>query len=228
MLRYSVLCLVIMVSIIAATYQFTNTFDSWTEVSNFTYHLSEDIADTFAEEGLIYLGNDLDDPLLESRKLVFKSGMNDHTTKEVVRKLLYLDSVSNAEIDLYVSSSGGWYDSVFTIIDTFYAIDSKVNTICIGGCYSASALLVAAGTGKRSAMPHAHFSLHLSYGEYDKDEPFGSPPDRINPFYENHTNVPNEWLPLEDGLSYYFDSEQAKEFGIIDEVISKRVTDANY
>lgn len=211
-------------SIIGSAYYLSGEFESWKELGDLTYYLADDFSSSLAEAGLLYPSNDLDDPLLESRKIVINTSMNEQTTKEVVRKLLYLDSLNNDPIDLYISSYGGWYNSAFTIIDTFHALSSKVNTICFGGCYSSSAIVVASGTGKRLSLPNAQFSIHIYYGSYD-DAPYGEPPDRVNRFLREFSSLPREWLPLENDRNYYFSNEEALKFNLIDEIVDARIPD---
>ena len=182
--------------------------------------MASDFSEYFVEQGLFYPPNDLDDPLLEGRKIVIGQGINEQNAKEVVRKLLYLNSKDpSLEIDLYVSTQGGWYDSAFTIIDTFNVISAPVNTICIGGCYSAGAMIVAAGTGKRVAYSHALFSIHIAYNSQDLDMPYANRPDRVNAFLLDKAKLPEKWFPLEDDRSYYLSAVQAKEFALIDKVL---------
>ena len=219
----AILGLLLSLSILGATLYVTKEFESWKQPYNIAYYLADNLSSSFSQEGLFYPANDLQDPLLDARKIVIANGMNEHTIKEVVRKLLYLDSLNQQPIDLYISSQGGWYDAVFTIIDTFHAIGSPVNTRCIGGCYSASMVLVASGTGTRYALPNAHFSVHIDYGNFDS-EPYGEPPDRVNTFYKNFSDIPQDWLPLENDRYYYFSAQQALEFKLIDHIIDTQKT----
>lgn len=199
-----------------------SAYSHWEDPDEITYSLASDLTAKLSEEGIFYPVNDLDDPLLKERIIVINNSVNEQMTKEVVRKLLYLNSIDqNSKIDLYISTQGGWYDSAFTIIDTLSNITAPVNTICIGGCYSAGALILAAGTGERISEPNALFSIHISYGKEDDDRPYAKLPDRVNSFYSENTKLPREWFPLEDDRFYYLTPEQALNYGLID-TISKR------
>ena len=204
-----------------AVYSVSEIFHKWRNpayvadvmAKNFAYYLSEDLV----EEGLFYPSNDLNDPLLEDRVIVINHTINEHTSKDVVRKLLYLNSLDNkSPIDLYISTQGGWYDYAFAIIDTFHAIDAPVNTNCIGGCYSAGLLIVASGTGKRVGYQNAHFSAHISYGESEDTRAYAEQPDRVNAYLKRNTKLPEDWFPLEDDRSYYLTAQDAVKYDIID------------
>jgi ATP-dependent Clp protease protease subunit len=214
-----VLILGTLVAIFMFAYQEADKFSEWQSPSAVTENLAIDMTEYLAEEGLLYPSNDLDDPLLDHRVVVINNAINEHTSKEVVRKLLYLDAVDNTlPITLYISTQGGWYDSAFTIIETFHAIGAPVNTVCTGGCYSAGAVLVASGTGTRSAFPTSLFSMHISYGSNGTDQPFGRAQDRENEYIQRISKLPASWFPLDDDRSYYLSVEQALEYGLIDEI----------
>lgn len=194
----------------------------WADPSYVTNLLARDLASYMSEEGIFYPTNDLEDPLLQKRIIVINNAINEQTSKEVVRKLLYLNSLdSQSPIDLYISTQGGWYDSAFTIIDTFNAITAPVNTICIGGCYSAGAVLVVAGTGERTSFSHALFSIHILFDEITDNRPYAQLPDRVNEFLKKTTHLPSDWFPLDNDRNYYLAPEQALKFGLIDKINDK-------
>lgn len=214
---------VALMAIALAVYNFSLSFSPWKDpsyisdivASDFGYYLSENLIN----EGVFYPNDDLDDPLLDQRKIVISHGMNENTSKDVVRKLLYLNGLdSHAPIDFYVSTQGGWYDSTFTIIDTFNVIDAPVNTICIGGCYSAGLLIMASGTGERIAYSNAHFSAHIFYGKSDDERPFAQQKDRVNAYLKSVAQLPEDWFPLDNNRHYYFTAEDALEYGVVDRV----------
>jgi ATP-dependent Clp protease protease subunit len=194
-------------------------YSQWQSPNSVTENLASDMTKYLSEEGLLYPSNDLDDPLLTDRVVVINNAINEQTSKEVVRKLLYLDSQDNTRpITLYVSTQGGWYDSAFTIIETFHAIEAPVNTICTGGCYSTGAVIVASGTGVRSAFPTSQFSIHISYGSNGTDQPYGTQYDRENEFIQQVSELPDSWFPLEDDRTYYLTAKQALDYGLIDKI----------
>ena len=213
-----------LMTIAAAIYNFGSSFSEWKDPdklsgvvgNNLAYYIGERIV----AEGVLYPSGDLSDPLLAHRKIVLTHAMNESTTKEVVRKLLYLNAIDNSlPIELYISTQGGWYDSAFTIIDTFHAISAPVDTICIGGCYSAGLILMVSGTGRRVAHSNSHFSAHISYGYEGDSRPFSEQPDRVNAYLKEFSGLPKDWFPLEDDRDYYFTAKQALDYKVVDQVI---------
>jgi ATP-dependent Clp protease protease subunit len=206
-----------LVAIFGFIYQEAEKFSEWQSPGRVTEYLAGDMAKYLAEEGLLYPSNDLNDPLLSDRVVVINNSINEQTSKEVTRKLLYLDSLDKTlPITLYVSTQGGWYDSAFTIIETFHAIDAPVNTVCTGGCYSAGAIIVASGTGERSSFPTSLFSIHINYGSSGTEQPFGRRYDRENEYIQQVSRLPEYWFPLEDDRTYYLTAKQALQYGLID------------
>lgn len=211
----------LIISIVGAGlfYNLKSAYKNWEDPGDVTDLLADDLTTYLSEEGLFYPSNDLDDPLLKHRKIVINNAMNEQTSKEVVRKLLFLNSVdSTTPIDLYISTQGGWYDSAFTIIDTFQAIDAPVNTICIGGCYSAGAIVVASGTGERVAYSNSLFSIHISYADRSDKREYAAPPERVNELLKTITKLPEKWFPLDDNRNYYLTALDAEKFDLVDEV----------
>jgi len=182
--------------------------------------VSDIVVDSLTETGFGQLEGDLDDPLLESRKIVVTETMNERTAKAVVRKLLRLDALDPAApIELYLSTQGGWFDAAFTIIDAMEAIDAPVDTIAIGGCYSSGSLILAAGTGRRAVHRNALLSIHAEIppgaGDWSAEKPAR---ERVERIYHERTKLPSAWFPLEYDRHYYLTPEQALEFGLVDEI----------
>jgi ATP-dependent Clp protease protease subunit len=208
-----------LIAIFVFIFQEADKYSGWQNPGAVTEYLASDMTEYLSAEGVLYPSNDLDDPLLAARVIVINTAINEHTSKEVVRKLLYLNALDGTQpITLYVSTQGGWYDSGFTIIEMFHAIEAPVNTICTGGCYSTGAVIVASGTGTRSAFPTSQFSIHISYGSNGTDQPFGRQYDRENEYIQQISDLPEEWFPLEDDRTYYLTAEQALEYGLIDQI----------
>jgi len=162
-----------------------------------------------------------DDPLLKSRKVLVTSNINEYTAKDVATRLLYLNAVDpHRPIDLYLSTQGGWIDSAFTIIDAMQLIQAPVNTWAIGGCYSAGALILAAGTGRRYATPDAVLMIHASLDE-DSKHPYSYERlalDRYERVWRDRANLPEKWFPMVGGEEYYLSPEEALQFHLIDEI----------
>ncbi len=177
------------------------------------------LADSLMEAGLRPQGLDPDDPLLQQRQIVVSEGINEGVARRVVESLLYLDAQDEKEpIDLYLSTAGGWLDAAFAIVDTIVAIEAPVNTIALGGCYSAGTVVLVAGTGKRSASPNAVLSVHANLGHstdpyaYDHHEEA-----RVEAHFRRYAKLPESWYPLSgDSEHYYFNADDAKAMGVID------------
>jgi len=222
--KSSILVALTLVLLSAAIYHLNTSFARWQNPYRVTDSMASDLAyyltENLTSEGAMLTMNDLDDPLLQHRKIVLGHALNESTAREVVRKLLYLNAIdSTTPIDLYISTEGGWYNSTFTIIDTFQAIKAPVNTICIGGCYSAGLVLVASGTGERIGYANTHYSAHISYGGSSGEKrPFSEQPDRVNGYLQRVTQLPRKWFPLDDDRQYYLTADNALKYGIIDRI----------
>ena len=133
--------------------------------------LVDDIVDAQIEAGFEDVHLNATDPLLAQRKIVITNTITERTAKDVVTRLFHLDAADDGSpIDLYVSTQGGWPDAAFTIVDAIRIVDAPVNTWAIGGCYSAGAVILAAGTGRRYSTDGAIVMLHTNLT--DSTEPF--------------------------------------------------------
>lgn len=190
----------------------------WRSVDD-PYWLVQTWVDTVVDAGAEAEAIDPNDPLLRARLIVITSSVNERTSAHVIPRLHYLARLDpRAPIDLIVSTTGGWRDSAFAIIDTMRAISAPVNTWAIGGCYSAGTLIVAGGTGSRIATPDALLMVHANLE--DSDEPFAQEPrelEREERFWKEHARLPADWS-LDSDMSYYLTADEAKQFGIIDAV----------
>ena len=103
---------------------------------------------------------------LLNNRIIFLSGeINDYVSNLVISELLYLDSISNDEISLYINSPGGSVTSGMAIFDTMQFIKSDVRTICVGLAASMAAILLASGTkGKRNALTNSEIMIHQPLG----------------------------------------------------------------
>jgi ATP-dependent Clp protease protease subunit len=107
----------------------------------------------------------IDNQLLNDRKVFLWGMVDDESAKHVVDRLLYLDSLNHDEIKLYINSPGGYVTSGFSMYDTIKGIKSPVSTICTGLCASMGSILLSAGEkGKRFIQPHARVMIHQPSG----------------------------------------------------------------
>ncbi|MGH7785789.1 MAG: ATP-dependent Clp protease proteolytic subunit [Candidatus Binatia bacterium] len=163
-----------------------------------------------------------DDPLLGERKIFVTANINEYTAKDVAARLLYLNGRdARRPIDLYLSTQGGWVDSAFTIIDVMNLIDAPVNTWAIGGCYSAGALILAAGTGTRFATSNAMLMIHASLDE-DSEQSFSYERlalERYERIWRERAALPDDWFPMVGGEEYYLSPDEALRFKLIDAIV---------
>ncbi|MHC5083251.1 MAG: ClpP family protease [Planctomycetota bacterium] len=173
----------------------------------------------------------LDDLLLENRIVFMIGEINYRMATEVIMKLLYLDNLkSGIEINLYINSPGGSVDDTMAIYDTMRFIGSPVSTYCIGRAQSGAAVVLAAGEkGKRHALPHAKVMLHQPWGGVTgqaediriQAEEILRAKQAINELLAKHTGLSSEKIAEETERDKYMTAEEAKEYGLIDEVLQE-------
>ena len=171
----------------------------------------------------------LSDLLLENRIVFLEGVIDDGAANNIVMKLLYLQSEKrNQEISLYINSPGGYVSSTLAIYDTMQFLDSPVATYAIGLVASGAALLLAGGTkGKRFSLPHAKVMLHQPAGEVGgqasdieiaakqvlKDK------ETLIQIFARHSGQDPEKIRRETERDRYFTPQEAKEWGLVDEVL---------
>jgi len=135
------------------------------------------------------------------------------------------------EIYLYINSPGGLVTSGLAIYDTIQYVKPDVSTICMGQAASAAALLLSAGTkGKRFSLPNANILIHQPMGGASgqasdvgiQARQILKIKDRLNDIFVKHTGQPKEKIEKDTDRDFYMSPEEAKEYGIIDEVIKTR------
>lgn len=177
----------------------------------------------------------LDDLLLENRIVFLIGEVSYARAAEVIMKMLYLDNQKrNSEISLYINSPGGSVDDTMAIYDTIRFINSPVATYCIGRAQSGAAVILAAGTeGKRFALPHAKVMLHQPWGGVYgqaadikiQAEEILKAKDMINGIIARHTGKPVEQVAAETERDRYMTAEEARDYGLIDEVLREEQKD---
>jgi len=183
----------------------------------------DQLVDRLNESGYDHQPIDPDDPLLKRRVILICEGMHERVARRVVERLLYLDGLDPAApIDLRIATSGGWVDSAFAIVDTMRSLRAPVNVTALGGCYSAGTVILAAGTGTRTATPNALLSVHVNDYQPGVDE-FDLDLDarelaRFRDVYRRYTDVPADWFEEPGDNQYYLDAEEALELGLIDQI----------
>ncbi len=167
--------------------------------------------------------------LLKDRIIMLGVPIDDHVANVVIAQLLYLESEDpKKDIHLYINSPGGYATSGLAIYDTMQFIKCDVSTICIGQASSAAALLLVAGAkGKRLSLPHSKILIHQPSGAVK-----GQATDigihakeililkeKMNQLISEHTGQPLERIQKDTERDFFMNPEEAKKYGIIDEII---------
>ena len=170
--------------------------------------------------------------LMMDRIIFLGTEIDDYTANVLQAQLLYLDSVDNSmDISIYINSPGGSVTAGLGIYDTMQFISSKVATICTGMAASMAAVLLVAGEeGKRSALPHSRVMIHQPLGgvqgqasdiEIEAREIQKFKKELYNIISE-HSHQPFEKVWNDSDRNYWMTSEEAREYGMIDEVLTRK------
>jgi ATP-dependent Clp protease protease subunit len=175
------------------------------------------------------------DLLLENRIIFLDGVIHDGSANLIVMKLLYLQSENrHQDIHLYVNSPGGSVTATMAIYDTMQYLDCGVATYCVGLAASGGAILIAGGTkGKRHALPHAKMMIHQPYGEVGgqvsdieiQAREILETRERLNQVLADHTGQPLETIATDTDRDFYMTALEAKEYGLVDEVLEKEKSD---
>ncbi|HEU5116959.1 MAG TPA: ATP-dependent Clp protease proteolytic subunit [Isosphaeraceae bacterium] len=171
----------------------------------------------------------LGDLLLENRIIFLEGVINDGTANLLVMKLLFLQFENRSQgVQFYINSPGGSVSSTLAIYDTMQFIECPIATYCIGMAASGAAVLLAGGAkGKRFALPNSKVMIHQPYGqvsgqisdiEIQAQEIIHSR-QSINEILAKHTGQPIERIAKDTERDRYLTALQAKEYGIVDEVV---------
>jgi ATP-dependent Clp protease protease subunit len=170
--------------------------------------------------------------LLKERVIFLVGPIDDYMANVVVAQLLFLEADNpEKDISLYINSPGGIVTAGLAIYDTMQYVRCPVSTICLGQAASMGALLLAAGAkGKRFALPHSRILIHQPLGGFhgqaaDIDiqaREILKMRDKINEILVNHTGQDIEKIRNDTDRDYYMGAGDAKEYGIIDEVIVRK------
>ncbi|WCN38519.1 ATP-dependent Clp endopeptidase proteolytic subunit ClpP [Aneurinibacillus uraniidurans] len=169
--------------------------------------------------------------LLKDRIILLGSAIDDDVSNAIVAQLLFLAAEdSEKDISLYINSPGGSITSGMAIYDTMQLIKPDVSTICIGMAASMGSFLLMAGAkGKRYALPHSEIMIHQPLGGIR-----GQATDikihadwilrtkgNLNQIYAERTGQPLEKIERDTDRDYFMSALEAKEYGLIDEVITR-------
>ena len=166
---------------------------------------------------------DFADPVLNDRKILLFGPIDQRAAEVVIREFLYLDGKSHEPIDFYLKSPGGDMQYSFAIEQTMRLLRSRVNTYALSECNSGGAVLLAAGTGKRSALHGTMIVIHGIAFHGNKPPPVytAGMQDIYTEFWRKHTRLPQSWRPLPFDSLHILTAEHALEYGVVDEVVGK-------
>lgn len=167
--------------------------------------------------------------LLKDRIVFIGTGVDDIVANLVIAQILFLQMEDpEKDINIYINCPGGVVTSGLAVYDTIQFVRPSVSTYCVGQATSMGALLLAAGTkGKRFALPHARIMIHQPWGGVQgvaadisiQAKEILRLRDRINELLSLHTNQPLEKIQKDTDRDFFMSAEEAKAYGIIDEVI---------
>lgn len=173
--------------------------------------------------------------LLKERIVFIGMPIDDVVASLVIAQLLFLESEDpEKDIHLYINSPGGSISSGLAIYDTMQYIRPDVSTICIGMAASMATVLLAGGTkGKRTALPNSRIMIHQPWGGVQgsatdiriQAEEILQMKKRINNILARHTGKTPELVEKDSDRDYYMSSEEAKDYGLIDNILVKKPTD---
>ena len=174
------------------------------------------------------IGYDIYSKLLENRIIFISGEIDDNLSNTVIAELLYLDSISNEDIYIYINSIGGSVSSGLSIYDTINIIKSDVCTVGIGICASMGAFLLSSGCkGKRFILENTEVMIHqVSSGFEGQTDNIKLMSDRIfvlqkrlNKILSKNTHKSLKKIEADIKHDYYMDSIQSIEYGIVDKIL---------
>ena len=169
--------------------------------------------------------------LLKDRIIILNGEITDNSSNIVVAQLLYLDSLNNDDISLYINSPGGSITAGMAIFDTMNFIKSDVSTICVGMAASMAAFLLSSGEkGKRYMLPNAEVMIHQPLGGAQGQateiqiaaEHILKTKKKLNEILASNSGQPLEVVEADTDRDNWMTAKEAQKYGLIDKVIEKR------
>lgn len=172
--------------------------------------------------------------LLEEGIIFIRGPIQDEMANVVVAQILFLESKNpEKDISIYINTPGGAVTAGLAIYDTMQYVKNDISTICVGQGASLGALLLAAGTeNKRFALPNSRILIHQPLGgaqgqatdvKIQTDELLKTK-ERINKILSRHTGQPLEKIEKDTDRDFFMTSDEAKEYGLIDDIIESKKT----
>ena len=166
--------------------------------------------------------------LLKDRIIMLCGEIDDVSANIVISQLLYLDSLNNEDISIYINSPGGSVTAGMAIYDTMNFVKSDVSTICIGMAASMAAFILSSGCkGKRFALPNSEVMIHQPLGGAQGQateikiaaERILKLKDKLNKMLAKNTNQNLKKVSSDTERDYFLDSKEALEYGLIDKIL---------
>lgn len=166
--------------------------------------------------------------LLKERIILLNGEIDDHMSNTTIAQLLYLDSISNDDIFIYINSPGGSVTAGLAIYDTMNFIKSDVSTICVGIAASMGALLLSSGKrGKRYSLPNGEIMIHQPLGGVQGQateikivaEQIIKTKNKLNLILANNTKKSISEIEKDTERDHFLDADEALEYGLIDKIL---------
>jgi len=173
----------------------------------------------------------IDELLLDNRVVFLIGEINQSSAARLMMQMFYLENVKRGqEIHFYINSPGGAVDDTLAIYDTMRFLSSPISTYCLGRAYSGAAVLLSSGAaGRRFILPHAKVMIHQPFGgvmgqaediRIQAEQIIKSKAELIR-ILSRHTGQSEEIVRRDSERDKYFNAGQAKEYGLVDEVITE-------
>lgn len=169
--------------------------------------------------------------LLKDRIIFLSGEIDDECANSVIAQLLYLDSLNNEEISLYINSPGGSVTSGMAIYDTMNFVKSDVSTICLGMAASMGAFLLSSGKkGKRYALPNSEIMIHQPLGGAKGQateikiaaEQILKTKEKLNKILSENTGQNLKKVEQDTERDHFLDANEALDYGLIDKIITQK------
>ena len=167
--------------------------------------------------------------LLKDRIIMITGEITDESANAVVAQLLYLDSINNNDISIYINSPGGSVTAGMAIYDTMNFVKSDVSTICIGIAASMGAFLLSSGkNGKRFCLPNSEVMIHQPLGGAQGQateikiaaEHILKTKDKLNNILAKNTKKDLDTIMKDTDRDYFLSASEAQEYGLIDKILT--------
>jgi ATP-dependent Clp protease, protease subunit len=181
----------------------------------------------------LMINNEMDEQFLKRREIFLWGEINDDTAENIVKRILFFDSVSSDDITLYINSPGGVISSGLAIYDAMHYAKSDVRCVVMGQAASMAAVILCSGTkGKREAWQHARVLIHQPlisgnmYGpasdiQIQAEEMLRIRED-LNGILASHSGQLIKKIEEDTDRDYFMSAEEAKTYGIVDKVVKKK------